>query len=180
MDRVLCYSHSDIDYDSVDANTILGKFQTSSVLTLHIVTRNLPLLGEDDLLDVMEEVISIKSAYVGLGRGLRLPAGKLSEIRKMYPNDAEQALNDVLLLWLQREYNVDRFGPPTWRMIVKAVDSPAGGKDHKLAMKIARDHPISEYVRSGADKLLIGQQKKYPAALMFSTSPFVYGMCICS
>ena len=88
----------------------------------------------------------IKSVYLTLGQALNLPAEKLSEICKAYPDDAELALNDVLLLWLQKGYNVDRFGPPTWRMIVKAVDSPVGCNDHNLAKKIASNHSISEYM----------------------------------
>ena len=44
--------------------------------------------------------------------------------------------------WLQGSYNVQKFGPPTWRMLVKAVDSPAGGNDHNLAKKIASNHPV--------------------------------------
>ena len=98
--------------------------------------------GEDDLADIMEEIVSIKSVYFSLGRSLRLRAEDLKAICEAYPSesDAERALNDVLLLWLQQKYNVQRFGPPTWRMLVEAVDKHAGGNDHNLAKKIALNH----------------------------------------
>ena len=102
--------------------------------------------GEDDFFDVMKEVLVIKSNYFGLGRALRLPAGKLSGIRKACRDDAELALNDVLNLWLQQGYNVERFGLPTWRMLVMAVDDPAGGNAQDIAKRIASNHPIGESI----------------------------------
>ena len=83
--------------------------------------------------------------YFSLGRSLWLQANDLKAISEAYPtsdeSDAERALNDVLLLWLQQKYNVERFGLPTWRMLVEAVDKHAGGNDHELAKKIALNHP---------------------------------------
>jgi hypothetical protein len=58
----------------------------------------------------------------------------------------DQALKDVLLLWLNQEYKVERFGPPTWRMLVEAVDKKTGGNNHELAKEIASNHPIGIYV----------------------------------
>ena len=99
------------------------------------------MAGEDDLSDIMEEVLTIKSVYFSLGRSLRLKNADLEAIRKKYESDDEGALNDVLLLWLTRQYNDDRFGPPTWRMLVEAVDKKSGGNDHELAKRIALNHP---------------------------------------
>ena len=36
---------------------------------------------------------------------------------------------------------VERFGKPTWRRLVEAVQDPAGGNNLALAQKIAQDHP---------------------------------------
>ena len=36
---------------------------------------------------------------------------------------------------------VKRFGNPTWRRLVEAVEDPVGGNDHALAQKIAAKHP---------------------------------------
>ena len=101
------------------------------------------LLDKDDLSDVIEEAVSIKCMYFQLGRALRLRIDDLRAIRQAYTNevDTESALNDVLLLWLDQKYNVQRFGPPTWRMLVEAVDKETGGNNHNLAKKIASNHP---------------------------------------
>ena len=99
-------------------------------------------LDEDYVTDVLEEVLSIKSAFFPLGRCLRLLADDLKAIREAYPDEsaADQALNDVLLLWLNQKYKVDKFGPPTWRMLVEAVDKKTGGNNHELAKQIASNH----------------------------------------
>ena len=91
----------------------------------------------------MEEVLDIKSMCFALGRSLRLRNENLETICKKYPNesDHERALNDVLLLWLKKEYNVERFGPPMWRMLVEAVNKRSGGNNYELAKQIALNHP---------------------------------------
>ena len=94
----------------------------------------------DDLSDVMEEVVSIRSLYFQLGRTLRLQDHDLKLIREVYTNEAD-ALNDVLLLWLDQKYNVKRFGQPTWRTLVRAVDKETGGNNRGLALKLASNHP---------------------------------------
>ena len=93
----------------------------------------------------MEEVLTIKTMYFSLGRSLRLKNASLQLICDKYPSEstADRALNDVLLLWLNKEYNVQRFGPPTWRMLVEAVDKESGGNNHELAKKIALHHSTS-------------------------------------
>ena len=39
---------------------------------------------------------------------------------------------------------VERFGEPTWRRLVEAVEDSVGGNDRALAQTIARQHPVSE------------------------------------
>lgn len=93
----------------------------------------------------MGELSPIMSLYLPLGRALRLFPDELESIQDKYPedkSDAEKALNDVMLLWLYHQnYNVKRFGLPTWRMLVEAVAHPLGGKNHEVARKIAINHP---------------------------------------
>ena len=100
------------------------------------------------MIDVFEAVLPLKSVYMALGRSLRLKTADLKLIQEAYPNesDTEQALSDTLELWLQQKYNVERFGPPTWRMLVETVDRKAGGNNHDLAKEIASDHPAAGIV----------------------------------
>ena len=87
----------------------------------------------------------IKSLYFALGQSLRLQAADLKSIKEKYPNESNdrQALCDTLKLWLQQKYNVKRIGPPTWRILVEAVDRKTGGNNHKLAKEIALKHPAA-------------------------------------
>ena len=70
-----------------------------------------------------------------------MPARELDAIRKGFPQDMDQAFTEVLLVWLRHRYNVEKYGLPTWRRLVQAVDSPAGGNNHALAMVIASHYP---------------------------------------
>ena len=87
--------------------------------------------------------MSITSEYFKLGIGLRLKPGELQAIYKSHGQDIDQAFIDVLLAWLRQRYNIAEYGPPTWRMLVKAVDSPVGGNNHALAMTISRNHAVN-------------------------------------
>ena len=97
------------------------------------------------MIDVFEEVLPIQSAYFALGQALRIDSEKLESIKKAYPSeaDAEDALNDVLELWLKKSYDTEAFGPPTWKMLVEAVYHKAGGNNPELAKKIASKHPAT-------------------------------------
>ena len=46
----------------------------------------------------------------------------------------------VVTEWLKKNYNVEKFGEPTWRQLVRAVDDPAGGADKALARDLATRH----------------------------------------
>ena len=49
-------------------------------------------------------------------------------------------MTHIVKSWLEKDYNVIRFGDPTWRDLVKAVGHPDGGADMVLAMEIAERH----------------------------------------
>ena len=96
-------------------------------------------LAEDDFHTVYSELVTVKANYYQLGIGLGLPPGELLAIRKG-TQDIEVAFSDVLLAWLRQRYNVDRFGPPTWRKLVEVVDSQT---NPALATDIAARHPAT-------------------------------------
>ena len=105
-------------------------------------------VDKDNLSDIMEEVVSIRSAFYSFGRSLKLKFDDLRAIREAYlkDSDVEIALENVLVLWLDQKYDVESHGPPCWRALVKAVDSEAGGKNHELAVKIASKHLIGNCI----------------------------------
>ena len=102
--------------------------------------------AEDDFHDIYREVVRLAAHYYKFGIGLGLPLQELDKIRKGFPQDVDQAFIEMLLVWLRKSYNVEKHGPPTWRRLVEAVDSPAGGNDHALAEIIATHHPTSTYI----------------------------------
>ena len=106
-----------------------------------MVFRNyLHILDKGDLSKIIEEILPIESRYYYIGRSLNLEISCLREIRESSSSDSD-ALEDVLLLWLNKQYDVEKHGPPTWRMLVEAVDKRGGGDNHELAKQIALSHP---------------------------------------
>ena len=90
----------------------------------------------DDLFDIEAELVDVRAKWRQIGSALRLRAPTLNEIRLNHHN-AEECLSAVLEKWLQKNYNVERFGEPSWSLVVRAVSHPAGGGDHALALRIA-------------------------------------------
>ena len=82
---------------------------------------------------------TLSAYYYDLGIALNLKSSKLKAIQKQYPSDVQQAFDDVLYAWLRCEYHKKHMcDPPTWRILVKAVDkiNPAQAK------AIATAHPL--------------------------------------
>ena len=92
---------------------------------------------EDDLFDIIKDLTPVAARWKAIGVALRLKYGVLDSIN---PGRPDECLFDVIANWLKRNYNVDRFGPPTWRKLVEIVADPAAGNDTALADKIARKH----------------------------------------
>ena len=100
--------------------------------------------GIDDLFDVQSEVYEVAPKWKALGLALRLQPGILHviESNRLDPNDC---LTDVLTKWLQQHYNTERFGLPSWKMLVDAVAHPAGGNNSDLAQHIATKYNGKNY-----------------------------------
>ena len=96
--------------------------------------------GEDDLVDVVEEIIDVASKWRPLGLALRLKVAELDTISSKNHTDPTECLRDMLLAWLQQRYDTKKFGPPSWRMLCQAIAKAAGGNNPALAKKIAEHH----------------------------------------
>ena len=107
--------------------------------TRSLATHSL-LSAEDDLFDVQKEVISLTAKWRDMCIALRLRPADEDAIASRYQSNPNDCLKAVLARWLQKEYNYQKHGPPTWRMLVKVVAHPAGGDNVALAEKIARNH----------------------------------------
>lgn len=85
----------------------------------------------------MDVVISISVKYYALGLALRLRPHDLDRVRQENHQSIQDALRDVLLLWLRKAYDVDKYGPPTWEKLMEAVGKESGGNNRALAEEIA-------------------------------------------
>ena len=92
----------------------------------------------------MDELRDVLARYYGIGEMLHLPNDKLEETRGQNLSAAD-AMRKVIMEWLKQNYNSSRFGPPTWKALVDAVEHPAGGNNKAEAEKIALRHKKGEY-----------------------------------
>ena len=96
--------------------------------------------GEDMYFQVFTSVYSVCVNWHDVCLALGLPPSLLSAIRSDHPDDVKACLREGLSNWLQRNYNTELHGFPSWRKLVEAVDHPAGGSNSALALKIAEEH----------------------------------------
>ena len=85
-------------------------------------------------------MMPVASSWKTIGRGLRIDSGHLNMIQESNSGKPRDCLSEMLTCWLNRNYNVERFGEPTWRAVVKVVAHPAAGDNHALALSIAGQH----------------------------------------
>ena len=107
-------------------------------------TINCLLTAKDDICEVVKEVTGIQSNYYQFGIELGLPLNEMDAVQKAYRQDIPLAFTEVLKIFLKHCYNTQKYGPPTWRKLVEAVDSRTGGNNHALAKKIAEHHPVNK------------------------------------
>ena len=108
----------------------------------NLTLRLLLLSAVEDVHDVYEEICTLTARWSDICFALKLPISCEETIRsETRGEDSARCLRMVLNKWLQKSYNVERCGPPTWRMLVKAVGSQAGGNNCALAETIAKAHP---------------------------------------
>lgn len=81
----------------------------------------------------------MSARYYRLGIALGLPPSELEIIKEQNPKNIQQAFDEMLLTWLRWKHDYEKYGPPTWRTLVEAVDED----NHALAVDIAKKHPLN-------------------------------------
>ena len=116
------------------------------------VKRNLLSIttGEDDLTDTIRELSDVAASWRNIGTQLGIRHNRLEAIQGDKPLDC---LRQMLATWLQKNYNVERFGEPTWAKLVEVVSHSAGGGNPSLAMEIAKKHSAGGGNRLLAEKI---------------------------
>ena len=81
--------------------------------------------------------------WKSLGLALGRSPTRLDVIEK-HNRSLDECLTEVLTLWLNHNYDTERFGNPTWELLAKAVGHPAGGNNPALSEEMIRNHGGSE------------------------------------
>ena len=92
------------------------------------------------MLDLKEALADISSKWKDIGIAFRLKSGKLKAIKAECLGNPSDCLRDVLIDWLNRNYNTEKFGEPTWQRVVEVIAHPAAGGNRSLAASIAKKH----------------------------------------
>ena len=91
----------------------------------------------------MKKALSTVSAkWYDIGVALRLDPNILDGIQTKNSSDPQACLSSMVTEWLKRNYNVERFGEPTWQWLVDVVGDSAGGAHMALAREIARSYKL--------------------------------------
>ena len=96
---------------------------------------------------VYSEVIDLAGKWREICCALKLRPGDESAIDSKYRGDPTSCLRSVITKWIQGAYNVKRYGPPTWKLLIDAVHHRAGGHNPALAERIAKRHWKGNNVR---------------------------------
>ena len=94
----------------------------------------------DHLFEIQSELNDAAVNWRNIGIALQLKPDFLQSIDTRYGSDPRACLSWILMEWLMRNYNVEKFGEPTWQWLVEAVGHPAGGANMPLVRKIASKH----------------------------------------
>ena len=104
---------------------------------------NPPNAVENDSSTIMDELENVLSCYYEIGGRLHLSDDKLKAIQNKNLS-AAAAMKEVIVEWLKRNYDSNKFGPPTWKALVDAVKHPTGGNNKAEAERIASRHRAGE------------------------------------
>ena len=85
-----------------------------------------------DLFEAVSKLIPVATKWRNIGLALRLDHHQLSAVETSR-SDTNDCLIDMLLLWLNKTYNVEKHGEPTWQRLSDAVRHPAGGNNPSVA-----------------------------------------------
>ena len=92
-------------------------------------------------MEVKEAVIDVLHRWQNVAHALGLRPAQVQTIRATHRGDVEACMDEALSVWLKRNHMEAKFGPPTWRNLVKAIAAKAGGQNPALATEIAEAHP---------------------------------------
>ena len=109
---------------------LLGWYAQGTILLIDLL-----YTGTEDLQDVRSALEPVIARWRPIGLALRLTSNRLDVINRDRGN-CEDCLTEVLTLWLNRNYDTEQYGEPSWEMLARAVGHRAGGNDTALSQEI--------------------------------------------
>ena len=89
---------------------------------------------------MLHELTPVATRWKSIGTALGLKPKLLEEIQAGNSGDHLACLSWVVMTWLRRNYNVRRFGEPTWQSLAESMGRPDGGANPAVARSIAGRH----------------------------------------
>ena len=123
------------------------------------------------------EVYSLAHKWANICCALNLPHEEA--IREdTRGDDCARCLRMVLRKWLQKSYNHQKYGPLTWRMLVKVVGDPPGGNDksHKKVCQTQTSTCRDEILKNQPNKTGTTPQYFYTIPTSCAILP---KLCVC-
>ena len=91
------------------------------------------LTEESDWNMLIIESNSLSAQWDTIAGFLGLKPSKIAEIRRNHPSNSTGCWNSALLEWISENYNMEKFGEPSWRTFLKAVALVNKSEFKKLA-----------------------------------------------
>ena len=85
---------------------------------------------------MVKAVNTLAAVWDKLALNLHLKFDAIKVIKRDNPGDSQACLTEAMSHWLKENYNTARFGVPSWRTLVRAVQA----MDTALANEIASKH----------------------------------------
>ena len=98
----------------------------------------------DDLTDIKSEVLDVASDWKSFGEALHTKPASLDEINLRCGGVPRDCLSCTLTEFLRKNYDSDKYGVPSWKLIGAAVGCREGENNRDLALKIAENHPTTK------------------------------------
>ena len=90
---------------------------------------------------MISALMPLLAKWQEIGTALGLRHSVLEIIEATNGKNTRMCMQGVLVQYVRKSYNCDRFGDPSWMSMAKAVAHPAGGGSEKTALAILKEHP---------------------------------------
>ncbi len=97
-------------------------------------------IGKEATSEVESALESVSAKWKHIAIILGLP---YNDLQKLHQNgDVEEFTHSVVEKWLSRDFDFSTFGMPSWKRLVEAIGSKAGGDNARHAHQIAKEHKV--------------------------------------